>query len=363
MIVGKKTACCLLLLLVLLGEKALGQTSVKRYEATKDNGYGVVYSLPKTRIEIALDIEEERYEPGSFSSYALRYIGQEAGRKSYSRYRIRRSSLRSVGVPDSTARYLVAFDRRTVAPFVALTDLGIIASINGRSRKDIEGDPMPPRYSPWSEPDRVMPALPEEYNLAATEALQAQIAGSYYHRVRESLNDLAMGDVEQLPKDGEMMRLMMTRLEREERRTRRLFMGDTLRRTHHVRLYIDPKGEDVEVVELGRFSPYYGVLPEGDLSGEKLALRLEVTERAPQLSEKEQKRKEKRLEGMVYNMPGRAEGLLFLGEELLTRQPLSLTQVGTVEALREKMFDTKDCKGVEVYFNINDGSIVEIKQE
>ena len=40
------------------------QTKVRRYDATKETDYGVVYRLPRTEIEAVVTVPERTYTPG-----------------------------------------------------------------------------------------------------------------------------------------------------------------------------------------------------------------------------------------------------------------------------------------------------------
>ena len=109
-----------LLTLVHVGLEA--QTKVRRYDVTKETDYGIVYRLPETRIQAVFSVRERVYTPGELSGYANKYLNRKVTPEVKTTYEILSSTLRVVGVPDTSHEYLIAFDKKTTAPFVKLTD-------------------------------------------------------------------------------------------------------------------------------------------------------------------------------------------------------------------------------------------------
>lgn len=335
------------------------QTEVQRHDATAETAYGVVYTLPRTEIEVQATILERTYQPGIFHAYAEKYTGQKAGGQSTKHYQILDLHIRELGVPDTTKRYVVTFDKKTVAPFVKLTEQNIIHSIN--SGEGLCTDPIVKEIK-LPQIDTKLPALPREYALASSQYKQAEVAAAHLYELREHLMNLVTGDVENMPKDGEAMRLVLERLQTEERRTLRLFYGDTVQRTFTHTVRITPEATDITGRLLFRFSEDWGIVTAEDLSGDPVQLDLKIVERAPELSEKELKKLHK-VEGIMYNVPGRAEVKVSLMGKELTREKIALTQAGGMQSLAKKMFNVKDKNIPSVYFDIRSGAILNIRQE
>lgn len=337
----------------------MAQTEVFRYEATAETSYGVVYTLPRTEIEIEATVLERVYMPGPLRAYAEKYLAQPAGQHQTKQYSLLSLKIKGIGLPDTTKRYVVTFDKRTVAPFVKLTQDNILHSINAGEGPCSETKAQPLVFA---EPDRKLPSLPREYAQAGSVNKQAEVAASHLYELRERLLGVVTGEVEQMPKDGEAMCLVLDQLKAEERRTLRLFMGDTTQRTITHTLRISPDGNDIQSRILFRFSPDWGIVDGDDLSGDPVLLNLKVIERAPELSEKERKKLAK-IEGIMYNVPGVAVvSVSLLGKELSSER-ISLTQAGGMQSLTKKMFNVKDKTGPSVYFDIHSGAIVSIRQE
>lgn len=361
----ERSLCALgLLTLVHIGLEA--QTKVRRYDVTKETDYGIVYRLPETRIQAVFSVRERVYTPGELSGYANKYLNRKGTPEVKTTYEILSSTLRVVGVPDTSHEYLIAFDKKTTAPFVKLTDRGILYSINGSG--DLCQGLTSETHSEVTKskilPDRTQPALPREYVQAGSKAKQAAIAASYLYEVRENTMNILSGSVDNMPKDGESMRLVLERLRSEEHRAQRLFLGDTTERIIEYIFTYTPTSEDVTDIVFARFSPLSGMKSVDDLSGTPIHLSLRATERTEELPEKEQKKKEKQLEGsIVYNLPGQALVTLSYEGRTIASDKLPLTQLGSKQALAPKMFNLTQGQATAVYFDIRTGAILDIRQE
>lgn len=344
--------------LIGLGQVAQAQ-DVHRYNATADNGYGVVYSLPQTELEISAVVIERQTTPGDLHPWANKYLGIRPISQPQRSYEIRSIEVRSVGVADTSQRYLVAFDRKSVAPFVRLGQGNILFSINGSA--DVPKETSALIIPEEVRPDRSMPSLPREYSLATTQAKRAEIVANYIYDLRENALGVVTGDAEQMPKDGEAMRLALGHLRSEERRATRLFLGDTTELVKVHRWRVMPEGEDMSGRIVFRFSQTWGVLAPDDLSGDAVILDLRVIERAP-ASDGKDKRSE-RPEGIAYNLPGTAEVRLSLLGQELTKARLPITQLGQVQYLNRRMLNIKEGATTAVYLDMATGALVRVVNE
>ncbi|MDO4706848.1 MAG: DUF4831 family protein [Porphyromonadaceae bacterium] len=337
----------------------LAQTEVRRYNATPDNNYGVLYQLPKTEVEVTATIRETTYTPGLFAPWAELYLSQAPELQPSTHYEIVHTDIRPIGVPDLGKQYLVSFDKKTIAPFVSLTNNGIIYGINTSQQPTNQVDL--PIYTD-TIPSRVLPSLPKEYSLATSQHKQAEILSNYLYEIRESLLGIITGSAEYLPKDGESMRLILEQLRGEERKALTLFLGDTTIRYNTYSWRIIPELEDMNARELSRFAPELGIIEEGN-EGIPLLFDLTIEQRHDQLSEKEQKRLDK-LEGVVYNVPGVGTARVRLGDkQTLATARIPLPQVGTVQALTKRMFNLSDGRSTAVYFDTTTGEVRSILNE
>ena len=174
--------------------------------------------------------------------------------------------------------------------------------------------------------------------------------------------NIVSGEVDQMPKDGESMRLILDKLRGEEQRTLRLFEGDTTMTAQRYTLSIEPKAEDMEQ-PLAYLSPTSGFSETKTSQDAKpITLRIKIVERSPELDPKELARREKS-EGIVYNLPGIAEvSLVYDGKEL-AKERLPITQVGTIQTMSKKMFNIKEAGTTAIYFDLNSGALNRVTTE
>ena len=115
---------------LLMTTSAYAQTEVLT-GVTRGKDYGVVYSLPKTQIELEIKANKVNYTPGEFSKYADRYLrltNVSADPEEY--WELASVKVKSVGVPNSETTYFVKLKDKTVAPLMELTEDGIVKTIN-----------------------------------------------------------------------------------------------------------------------------------------------------------------------------------------------------------------------------------------
>ena len=121
---------------LLMATSAYAQTEVLT-GVTRGKDYGVVYSLPKTQIELEIKANKVNYIPGEFSKYADRYLrltNVSAEPEEY--WELNSVKVKSVGVPNSETTYFVKLKDKTVAPLMELTEDGIV-KINQRPLQQV----------------------------------------------------------------------------------------------------------------------------------------------------------------------------------------------------------------------------------
>lgn len=344
-------------ILCLLPSECVAQ--VQRYNATAENDYGVVYTLPKTEYRLTMHVVRRHFEPGKYALWGGKLLGKACKTEAEDHYEILNLSLETVGIADTTKRYVAVFDKKSIAPFVSLMPNGVLYSINGSQPIETAKPYVPPTFP---KRDNRMPALPREYSLASTLGKRAEIVASYLYEVREHAMNIVSGEVEQMPKDGESMRLILDKLRSEEQASLRLFEGDTTYTIETHRYTITPELEDMNGRLLCRFSPHWGVVSPDDLSGEALTFDLKIIERSPELSPKEQSKRDK-IEGIVYNVPGTAELRISLEGRELLRERVPMTQVGTIQSFAKKMLGIKEAGTTALYFDPRSGALLRVTTE
>ncbi len=349
-------AACLLICLPLAA-----QTKVVKKNAVKANNFGITYSLPKTELVVDAEVTKVVCKAGPYYQYAEKYLGvKDAVTEDEVHYELGKLTLINHGVPDADNTYIVEFKGGTVAPYAYLTEEGLLCSINAEYTP--EESPLETIQKSAKKPAKVTDAsvLSEELLMAGSTARQAEVAAKQIYRIRESRLNILTGEADNLPPDGEAMKLVIQQLEEQEKSLTNLFTGIETRETTHYEVSITPY-DDLEGEVLFRFSRKMGIVDADDLGGTPVYMNLKATDRAPVLDAKEAEKKEKSMKGIIYNIPGKASIEISMNRKTLYKGEAQITQFGTREGLAPVMFEDKKAP-VKVYFYPETGAIKQIIQ-
>ncbi|MDR2764105.1 MAG: DUF4831 family protein [Tannerella sp.] len=335
------------------------QTRIEKKVATKASGYSVTYSLPKTTLLINVEVTKTTCKAGPYYKYAEKYLGvADAIAEDRVNYELGKLTLTNKGVPDADNVYTVEFRAGTVAPYVYLTEDGLLCSINA------EYVPPAPSVEKAAENEEASKSssavFTEELLMAGSVVRQAEVAAKQIFHIRESRMDILTGDSENLPPDGEAMKLVIKKLEDEEAALTRLFIGMCTKETSYYDITLVPQ-EDLEEEVLFRFSRKLGILDADDLGGEPVYISLKAIERAPVLDPKEAEKKAKLMKGLIYNVPGKAQIEIKSGLKTLYKGEIQVARFGTTESLAPVLFEDKK-NPVKIFFYPETGAIKQIIQ-
>ena len=346
---------------ILIGMPLMAQTKVTKKNAVKANNFGITYSLPKTSLVVNVEITKVTCKAGPYYKYAEKYLGvKDAVTEDKVYYEMGKVNLINKGLPDPNNTYIVEFKSGTVAPYAYLTEEGLLCSINAEYTP--EDDELDVIKRKKSEPVTATNAsvFSEELLMAGSTAKQAEVAAKQIYRIRESRMNILTGDADNLPPDGEAMKLVIQQLEEQEKALTNLFTGVLTRETDFYDVTIDPY-DDIEKEVIFRFSKALGIVDADDLGGSPVYLNLRATERAPLMDAKEAEKKEKSLKGIIYNIPGKAQVEILMDKKTLYKGEVQITQFGTREGLASSMFEDKKAP-VKIYFYPETGAIKQIIQ-
>lgn len=350
------TIACLLFSIPLMA-----QTKVVKKNAVKANNFGITYSLPKTQLIVDAEVTKVTCKAGPYYKYAEKYLGvKDAITEDKVYYELGKLSLVNKGIPDPDNTYIVEFKSGTVAPYAYLTEDGLLCSINAEYTQ--EESELETIKKNGQGPAKVTDAsvFSEELLMAGSTARQAEVAAKQIYRIRESRLNILTGDADNLPPDGEAMKLVIQQLEEQEKALTNLFTGILTKETSHYEVSITPY-DNLEKEVLFRFSNLMGIVDADDLGGVPVYMNLKATERAPVLDPKEAEKKEKSLKGIVYNVPGKASIEISMNKKTLYKGDAQITQFGSREGLAPVMFEDKKAP-VKVYFYPETGAIKQIIQ-
>lgn len=319
---------------------------------TRGKDYGVVYTLPKTEIKVDVKVTKVTYTPGEFSRYADRYLRlSDVSGDPEQYWELNSIVATSIGIPDEENTYFVKMKDKTVAPLMELTEDGLIKSINVPLSNQNESTKAPV-VTPKKRPDP-RDFLTEEILMANSTAKMAELTAKEIYNIRESRNALVRGQADNMPKDGEQLKLMLSSLDEQESAMLELFTGIKQKEEKVFTIKLTPDREWDNEIAL-RFSRKLGVLAASDLSGEPIYFTLKNLN-AVTIPEDNKK---KNVTGIAYNVPGRARVLISKGKDKLFEEELPVTQFGFIEYLAPALFNKNST--IKVTFNPATGGLVNV---
>ena len=317
---------------------------------------GVVYYLPRTELEVKVTATKVTYTPGEFCQYADRYLRLGNVSSQPGEYwEIKSIEVTPFGVPDPERAYSIKLKDKSVASQVELTDDGIIKAINTKApeeKKEVKAAEQPKqRVNPRS-------FMTEEMLLAGSSSKMAELVAKEIYSIRESKNSLTRGQADYMPKDGDALKIMLDNLETQEKALTEMFSGFT-ESTEKVFTYIVNPDADLKGEVLCRFSTKLGVLKNSNLAGEPVYISLTQKKVLPPADE--EAKKKKKLDGVIYNIPGKAEVIISQGKKKFYSAEIPFAQFGETEVLVSDLFNKK--VNTRVIFNPSTGAIVKIDKD
>lgn len=319
---------------------------------TQGKDYGVVYTLPKTELKVDIKVTKITYTPGEFCRYADRYLRlPDISGEPEQHWELNSVVVTSIGVPDSEKSFFVKMKDKTVAPLIELTEEGLLKSINVPYTKNKEVA----KASAPTPKKKINPRdfLTQEILMANSTAKMAELTAGEIYNIRESRNALVRGQADNMPKDGEQLRLMLNSLDEQESALIELFSGIKEKEEKELTFTLTPDKEwDNDV--LFRFSRKLGVLAADDLAGEPVLFTLKNMN----VINFPEEDKRKGVAGIAYNVPGRAHVTVSYGKEKMFEGELPITQFGIIEYLAPTLFNKNST--TQVTFNPATGGLIKV---
>lgn len=328
---------------------ATAQTQLQKYMpgATPE---GAVYCLPKTAVRITVVTEKTTFQPGEFCRYAQKYLRRsDAGQEPWVSHRVLTIRQTPEPVADTSKCYALKFDPRSVAVNMQLSDDGRLLGINtgaplrgttATSAQDFLSQVGGQKGTAKTVGPSPRSYLTEEILSAGSTAKMAELTASEIYDLRENRSLLIKGQADFMPKDGEQLRLMLSRIDEQEQALSSLFVGTTIRDTVETDFVIVPD-RPCDRTLLFRMSQLLGMVDADDLSGEPFYITIEDLHAiAPTDEEAAAKTKKKVWEAGVYvNVPGRMRLTIYQGIDKLQTAEHPAPQFGNVELLSGELFN------------------------
>lgn len=323
---------------------AYGQ-STSKFTATKANEYGLVYTLPQSRISVTVAVEKKVSTPGEFYKYAKRYLNANPIQAKSVDWKIIDVVINPSSISDAGQRYLVTL-KGGLNSFIMVNGQNCPIAINDEEYVPVSNLLELPQVIAAEPTILELPvakqAVTEEMIQSRSSAKRAELAAEKIYELRRSRNEIISGQAESMPTDGEAMKVALAQTDAQEAALTAMFLGTTSTSVEVMTVEVDPQSvlEGGEAV-IARLSAVDGLVAADDLSGAPITMSAKV------LSRGELPVNEKGIEkafpkgGIAYCIPGSADIRVSYEGEVLARRQLELTQLGIVFGLDPALFTSK----------------------
>lgn len=324
---------------------ALGAQTTQKLTATKASEYGIIYSLPKTAIDITIETSHTVTEPGEFANYANRHLGiTDAIRTPDAKVSVKSITVNTHGVPDPDNRWLAQFKAGS-AVSMTLTEAGIPLAINYDGAVEPTKPVLPEAQEAEPTPlegDAARQAVTLEMTRSTSQSKKAELAAQRIFELREQRGDLISGNADNMPPDGSALRVALDGLDEQEAALTAMFAGTTQTFTDVQTVSVVPSAVDSFNIDgrqiVARISPVDGIVETTDMSGIPLYLNIRTISRGelPVNDKGEVKRFPKG--GVAYTIPGSAEISMEFEGRTLARTTVDLAQLGVTFGIDPGLF-------------------------
>lgn len=336
-----------------------GAQNVQKLTANKTNEYGLIYALPLTGIDLTIEAEKTVKQPGEFFRYAKKYLGIEPIKEPSTVYTVKSAVITSHGIADQEERYLVQF-KSGQTPFIVIDDHDFPMAVNTEARP-VDSPELPEARE--AEPTvletaAARQAMTEEMLKSPSSAKRAELAAARIFEIRQTRSDIISGNADQMPGDGQAMKLALDNLAAQEAALTAMFAGTTQTSTQ-VRTYTVMPPEQNKKMVVARLSVTDGRVNADNLTGDPIYLDISVKQRGelPKNDKGEPKKFPKG--GLAYRVPGTAGVTAEFDGRQLDSRDLDVAQYGVVFGLEPGMFTDKKAPAYAV-FNPASGALVEL---
>lgn len=297
----------------------------------KDQNAGITYFLPQTALLVEVEVIKTEEVAGPYYRYGERYLAlKNVIAEDKTSYEISNLQLKFKTVANPNMKFEV--DPSNISLY--LNNQGLLAGINTKPqevKKDVTKKIISPRANKKDDTFRENYMITEEQLLANSTAKMAELAAKQIYRIRESRLSLITGDMEEIPADGESMKLMLNKMDEAEKSLMQLFTGKKTVTKSIERVEIVPE-KSMQSEIIARFSSHTGLVDKSDLSGEPIYMSISTNETPiPQADTSV-------ADGFFYIIPALAKVEVTSTEKTLASKQISFAQLGSVQKLPFKLF-------------------------
>lgn len=322
------------------------------------NGYGVVYTLPTTALEIDITARHTLRTAGPFYQYAKKQLGaSKIVENSQESWEITNITVRPYGVANDSVQYRMQLKAGQNLQ-LAVADNGMLLAVNATPDADAISSPIN-NPAPLTPPDgdAYLQYVTEDFLSSQSSAKRAQMLAESILEVRDARLSLTRGTAETMPTDGRQLELMLNSLQHQEQLMTEAFCGTEQSQTYTTRYTFIPFEEGKYV--LARLGDYSGFVEPDNLAGAPIYVQVvPISVGEVPLDEKGNPRQAPK-EGIVYCVPGSAQiTISFQGRNFYNAE-IPLAQLGTTFALDPSLFIAKKSPSFATFSPIT-GALKEI---
>lgn len=343
---------------------AVQAQTTQKLSATKANDYAIVYSLPKTAIDITIVTRKTVEIPGEFYEYAKSILNVDNPiTEESTKYSIDKVIIRTHGEPNADERYAVKFSSGS-APYILLSADNVPLAVNTEEvyvpvKEEI---PAPERAEATAlQNPAARQVVTEEMLRSTTPLKKAQLAAEQLYTLRQGRTDLLTGQADQMPPDGQAMQLIMDNLNAQEAALTAMFLG-TKQTSTEVKTFTFIPPTDTTLVKgyiIARLSQTEGLVAADDLSGAPIKLNYQVTQKGEMPVNEKGVTLTFPKNGFAYCIPGKAKVEVNYDGRQIAESTINVAQAGVVYGLAPNSFTDKKSP-VYLIFDPSTGAAIEI---
>ena len=316
----------------------------EKLTASKGNDYGLVYTLPKTAVDITVETETTVKKRGEFANYARMRLGiNDAVTEPSTRVTVKSITIGTRGVPDGENRWIAQFKPGSNVS-ILLDEGGIPLAINADAVDEAEPQELPEAVpmpvSPLDKPV-AQQVLTQEMIRSTSLSKKAELAAQRIYELREQRNELISGNVDNMPADGASLKVALDALAEQEEALTAMFAGTSLTGTQVNTFSFVPSSGEVTDSIVARISPVDGLTDSDDLRGIPMTVSIKVISRGELPVNEKGETKKFPKGGVAYNIPGAAEITVSYNGKVLGSKTVDLAQLGATFGIDPDLFTNK----------------------
>ena len=311
--------------------------------ALTDGSPALVYTLPKTELCFEVTVEKEVEKPGVFYQYSQRYLATDKVIvEEKMTFNVKGVKVIGRPVPDISRRFSVSPTEKSALRNIKVNEQGILCGVNNPAEKktvEIRKEIIRKEIGQKAGSGEILP-LTQEYMMAGSTAKLAEGAAKQIYEIRQSRINLLTGEMDQLPSDGEALKMMLSGLDAQEKVLTELFTGTRISETttHHVTII--PDSLNLESV-LFRLSAKRGFVDKDDMGGEPFYISIhpeKIQVKAPDPKAKSV------VIGLYTVLPAQTSVKVSDGVNTLLERNFFIPQFGELVPLPESLFKSLKVK-------------------